>query len=54
MAYDTLIVAREESYAVDRALEMETRAFLESLKTEDAAEGIQAFFAKREPEFKGR
>ena len=39
---------------IDRALEMETRAFLESLKTEDAAEGIQAFFAKREPEFKGR
>lgn len=39
---------------IDRALEIETRAFLESLKTEDAAEGIQAFFAKREPEFKGR
>ena len=39
---------------IDRALEIETRAFLESLKTEDAAEGIQAFFAKREPDFKGK
>jgi len=39
---------------IDRALEVETRAFLQTLRTEDAAEGIQAFFAKREPEFKGR
>ncbi len=39
---------------IDRALEIETRAFLETLRTEDAAEGIQAFFARREPDFKGR
>jgi enoyl-CoA hydratase len=39
---------------IDKALEIETRAFLRSLRTEDASEGIQAFFAKREPEFKGR
>lgn len=39
---------------IDRGLEAETRAFLEVLKTEDAAEGIQAFFQKRSPEFKGR
>jgi enoyl-CoA hydratase/carnithine racemase len=39
---------------IDHALEIETRAFLKTLRTEDAAEGIQAFFAKREPEFKGR
>ena len=39
---------------MDRALEVETRAFLKTLRTEDAAEGIQAFFAKREPQFKGR
>jgi enoyl-CoA hydratase/carnithine racemase len=39
---------------MDKALDIETRAFLETLRTEDAAEGIQAFFAKREAEFKGR
>lgn len=39
---------------IERGLEAETRAFLEVLKTEDAGEGIQAFFQKREPEFKGR
>jgi enoyl-CoA hydratase/carnithine racemase len=39
---------------MDKALEIETRAFLRTLRTEDASEGIQAFFAKREPDFKGR
>jgi enoyl-CoA hydratase/carnithine racemase len=39
---------------IDTALEIETRAFLRTLHTEDAAEGIQAFFTKREPEFKGK
>jgi enoyl-CoA hydratase/carnithine racemase len=39
---------------IDRGLEAETRAFLEALTTEDAAEGIQAFLQKREPVFKGR
>jgi enoyl-CoA hydratase/carnithine racemase len=39
---------------IDQALEIETRAFLKSLRTDDASEGIQAFFARREPEFKGR
>jgi enoyl-CoA hydratase/carnithine racemase len=39
---------------IDQALEIETRAFLQTLRTEDAAEGLQAFFAKREPDFKGR
>jgi len=38
---------------IDRALEIETRAFLQTLSTEDAAEGMQAFFAKREASFKG-
>jgi enoyl-CoA hydratase/carnithine racemase len=39
---------------IDQALEIETRAFMKTLRTEDAAEGIQAFFARREPAFKGR
>ena len=39
---------------IDTAIDIEVRAFLRSLKTEDASEGIQAFFAKREPSFKGR
>jgi enoyl-CoA hydratase/carnithine racemase len=51
-----LIEAVDDGLAapIDQALEIETRAFLQTLRTEDAAEGIQAFFAKREPAFKGR
>jgi enoyl-CoA hydratase/carnithine racemase len=39
---------------IDQALEIEIRSFLSVLRTEDAAEGIQAFFGKRDPQFKGR
>ena len=39
---------------IDKASGIEVRAFLETLKTEDAAEGIQAFFQKREANFKGK
>ena len=39
---------------IDTAIEIEVRAFLRSLGTEDASEGIQAFFQKRPAEFKGR
>jgi enoyl-CoA hydratase len=39
---------------IDQALEIETRAFLQTLRTEDAGEGIQAFFQKRPAQFKGR
>ena len=39
---------------IDQALEIETRHFTRVLRTEDAAEGIQAFFGKREPHFRGK
>ena len=39
---------------MEQALDIEVRAFLASLRSEDASEGIQAFFAKREPAFRGR
>jgi enoyl-CoA hydratase/carnithine racemase len=39
---------------IDQALEIETRHFSTVLRTEDAEEGIQAFFGKREPQFKGK
>ncbi len=39
---------------LDAGLDAEVRGFLETLRTEDAGEGIQAFFQKRPPDFKGR
>jgi enoyl-CoA hydratase/carnithine racemase len=39
---------------IDKAIDIEVRAFLKTLRTEDAAEGIQAFFGKREAVFKGK
>jgi len=51
-----IIEAVDDGYhaPIDQALEIETRAFDKVLKTEDAGEGIQAFFQKRPAEFKGR
>lgn len=39
---------------IDQAIEIEIRAFERSLRTEDAGEGIQAFFQKRPACFKGQ
>jgi enoyl-CoA hydratase/carnithine racemase len=56
MATRLIIEAVDEGLEapIEKALDIEVRAFLKALRTEDATEGIQAFFAKREPEFKGR
>jgi len=37
-----------------KSIDIELEQFLPTLRSEDAAEGIQACFAKREPQFKGR
>src|SRR6266508_1177081 len=39
---------------IDQAIEIEVRAFEKVIRTDDAGEGIQAFFQKRPAEFKGK
>jgi len=50
----SLLVAQNLDSTIDDGLAMERKAFVDVVRTEDALEGIQAFFQKREPEFKGR
>jgi enoyl-CoA hydratase/carnithine racemase len=39
---------------LEAGLAVERKSFVEAVNTEDALEGIQAFFQKRKPEFKGK
>lgn len=46
-------VARGMETSIEEAIQIEKNNFLEVIKTSDATEGIQAFFQKREPNFRG-
>jgi enoyl-CoA hydratase len=47
-------VARGLETSLEEGLAAEREEMLQVIATEDAAEGIQAFFSKKEPRFKGR
>lgn len=47
-------VAASGTHVTEEGLEVEGQAFLEMMESEDAMEGIQAFFEKRAPRFKHR
>jgi enoyl-CoA hydratase len=47
-------VGRGLETSLEEGLALETEEMMKVVVSEDAAEGIQAFFTKREPKFRGR
>jgi 2-(1,2-epoxy-1,2-dihydrophenyl)acetyl-CoA isomerase len=48
------LVSSAAEVSLDEQLDLEVGAQTEAGRTDDHLEGVQAFFAKRRPDFKGR